>query len=192
MELQVTIGDLAQTRADCLATLVNPGGAWHGAVDNVIRQTGAWHSHINLNILAGSTAGHVHLVSKFDVDARSAPWNYIAFIVDDLQLPLSALVEKGVRAAELVQCNTVAFPAMRMGKMRAGGPPGEQDLKSKCSAIVQGVLQASAHVRNVDIVKLVIYEGDVNRDQIFPLCEAAAKDPGMAGQFDRPLRCIQI
>lgn len=192
MELQVTIGDLAQTRADCLATLVNSNGVWHGAADNVIRCTGAWHSHIDLNTIGGSAAGHVHLVSKFDVEARVTPWNYIAFIVDDLQIPLSTLVEIGVRAAELIRCNTVAFPALRMGKMLDLGPSGEQDLESKCRAIVQGVLQAGPHLQCVDIVKLVIYEFDGNRDRIFPLCEAAAKDLSMAGQFDRPLRCVQI
>lgn len=192
MELQIVIGDLAQTRADCLVTLVNASGVWHGAVDNIIQRTGAWHSCISLDTLGGSTAGHVHLVSKFDVAARAAPWNYIAFIIDDLQLPLSLLVEKGLRAAELIRCNTVAFSALRMGKMLDHGPPGEQDLESKCRAIVQGVLQTSPNLQCIDVVKLVIYENDVNRDRIFPLCEAAAKDLGLTDQFDRPLRCIQI
>lgn len=129
-------GDIAQVKADALITAVNATGEWFDGIDRVIIDCAGILFHKQLrqkmplrdctSYIARSGCGH------------RGEWNDVVFVVDELQVPLSDIIDIGLVTAEVNGYRSVSLPAIRTGVMLGQVEP---DAETAVRELIRGVMK---------------------------------------------------
>ena len=137
-------GDISTVKADAMITSVNPGGAWWGAIDNLIdvacgapkySSSNQFHNQIReFAASRGLEQGTVIVAKKRSTHAAS--FGDVIFVVDQPSGPLRNVVYAGLQAAGEAGYTSVSLPAIRCNVMLG---VVEKDAKEAVAELLKGV-----------------------------------------------------
>jgi O-acetyl-ADP-ribose deacetylase (regulator of RNase III) len=152
VNVSVIPGDITRQPADALITAINSGGMWLGGIDSAIQR-------VSGSIFHAQAASH-RLRDGNVVVATGGPvgegrFSNIVFIIDDLRLPLSALVCSGLIVADKAGMKRVTLPTIRTGVMAGMVEP---TVEAALQGMVKGIrIFTTTRVKSITGITIVVY-----------------------------------
>lgn len=113
IKIQITQGDIAKFPAAALLTPINSGGAWWGAIDDVIERHCGRQFHDQARARMPLQEGQT-IYAKKRQNHRAA-FGDVIFVIDDTRRPLREILLAGLLEAEAHGISDLSIPAMRTG-----------------------------------------------------------------------------
>jgi len=151
-KVQVVGGDIARQDTDAIMTAINSAGAWFGGIDGVIQRAAGNHFH-------KQAASASPLEDGQTVVAKGKPGcsiKNVVFVVDDLQRPLSEIVQAGLIAADEAGYRSVAVPTIRMGVMLGQVEKTDDEAYDQMHQGVQNFLSSGPEC--LEEIRFVVYD----------------------------------
>jgi O-acetyl-ADP-ribose deacetylase (regulator of RNase III) len=138
-------GDIATVPAQAMITSVNPGGAWWGAIDNLLdvacgapKYTSDNQFHNQIHAFAGRRGGlrQGDVIVAKKQKPHTAKFEDVIFVVDEPSGPLRDVVYAALQAAGEAGYTSVSLPAIRCAVMLG---VVEKDAQTAVGELLQGV-----------------------------------------------------
>jgi O-acetyl-ADP-ribose deacetylase (regulator of RNase III) len=143
-------GNITTVQADAMITSVNPGGAWWGAIDDLIGRVCGTNSnrnqfHDQIIDFANRHGGRLNqgdvIVAK-KVKSHTGSFGNVIFVVDAPSGPLRNVVYAALQAAGEAGYTSVSLPAIRCNVMLG---VVEKDAKEAVAELLYGVINYFAN-----------------------------------------------
>lgn len=149
-DLVIHDGDIARVPAQALITAINNEGKWHGGIDHVIQHAAGWMFHAQARNAMPLGEGQIVFARK--TGDHDGAWGDVLFVVDDLQHPLSWIIERALRAAAQAGYTSVSLPAIRTGAAVGLVEPDERAAVDQIGIGLRDVLAAGSTLREIHFV----------------------------------------
>ena len=112
VSVEAVAGDVARLPSDCLVSAVQLSGFCHGGINALIARQGREFAR-QVEAAKPLEDGRTLLAAR--APGGKAAFKNVAFVADDMRLPLSEVVFRGLKAADDAGAKTVSLPALRTG-----------------------------------------------------------------------------
>lgn len=170
MDVKVFEGDIAQVESDALVTAVNSEGAWYGGIDGVIqRAAGSWFHLQAKDVMTGDPSfSSLHkqgktILARGSSERNRGRFRNVVFVIDDLEGPLSQVVQNGLKTASDAGFTSVSLPTIRMGVMLGAV---EKSVEEAVGQMREGVVAFMRDNPNTKLssITFVVYDDPATAD----------------------------